>query len=96
MTADHYQIMQGRVNVTQSRVVIQFAQDLSLRFRDDRLFSVSFRAHREKSFFALQRDPFKLHHHPVQVVTQFDARSFTCAAKNLSCGDLAEKAAPTY
>jgi hypothetical protein len=33
-------------------------------FRDDRLFSVSFRAHREKSFFALQRDPFKLHHHP--------------------------------
>jgi hypothetical protein len=43
-------------------VVIHFPQDLT-QFRDDRLFSVSFRAHREKSFFALQPDTFKLQRH---------------------------------
>jgi hypothetical protein len=32
-------------------VVIQLAQDLSLRFEMTDHFSVSFRAHREKSFF---------------------------------------------
>jgi hypothetical protein len=37
--------------------------------RDDRLFSVSFRAHREKSFFALQRDPFKLHRYLIFSLT---------------------------
>jgi hypothetical protein len=33
-------------------------------FRDDRLFRVSFRAHREKSFFDVHYGLFKLNHYP--------------------------------
>jgi hypothetical protein len=43
---------------------------------------VSFRAHREKSLFALQRDPFKLHNIRGQIVghgVETDGAMYCCA-----------------
>jgi hypothetical protein len=57
------------------RVVIQFAQDLSLRFEMTDYLACHFERI-ARNLSSLQRDPFKLHHHPASVNTAIHDRNF--------------------